>query len=231
MCSLIVNEKQINLFEQYISNLGKEFGLAQRINLKKIRRAKYDYSPFERLSYKKKKEFWEKICSSLDIFGFKIVASVIDKKSHNEKYSHPDPALKLSYKFLLEKIDQFLIEKNENGIVIYDENMKKEELRKCHYFWENFGTGWQKIEKIYWAPFFIREEESHLMQMADIGSFSLHRLFNQKKCDYFEKIKDSFYWYGTKSGRKIAIKVFPDAGEKISLYECKDFEICYWNFR
>jgi len=104
-------------------------------------------------------------------------------------------------------------------------------LRKCHYFWENFGTGWQKIEKIYWAPFFIREEESHLMQIADICSFNLHRLFNQEKCDYFEKIKNYFYWYGTKLGKRIAIKVFPDKGEKVILYKCEDLEIRYWNFK
>lgn len=98
-----------------------------------------------------------------------------------------------------------------------------------HGTWINREIG-QDIDNTYWTPFFIREQESHLLQMAHICVYNLNSLFNQGRCDYFECIKDAFCKYGTKTGKKVAIKVFPNEGEKRTIFKCEDFEVAYWNY-
>jgi len=231
ICGMLIHEKYLLNFEEKVAELSLNFNLRKKINLKSVQRHNYEYKPFTRLSITKKK-FWNELFTIFHDCNIKLVASVLDKWSFAIKYK-PIPRediMSRTYMHFLEKSDQIVKEKKDFQIIIIDETPRKDDLRHKHFWWINHDTTKQEINNTYWAPFFIREEESHLLQMAHNCAYNIHFLFNKNKKDYFKIIKDSFGKYKTHRGVKTAIKVFPDLGKKNILYKCSKFEVCYWNY-
>jgi hypothetical protein len=233
ICGMLIDEKHLLGFEKKVAELALNFNLRKKINLKSVQRHRYEYKPFTRLSESKRKKFWSELFRIFFDCEIDLVASILDKWSFIKKYKPKvrEDILSRTYMHFLEKSDQIINERNDFQIMIFDETPKKVEIRKKHFWWINHDTPIkQEINSTYWAPFFIREEESHLLQMAHNCAYNLNFLFNKNKIDYFKIIKDSFAKYRTLRGERIAIKIFPDVGEKNILYQWKDFEICYWNY-
>jgi len=234
ICGMLIKDDKLLEFEEDVANLAQGYDLKKKINLKGVQRWYYDYNRFGRLSLNKRKQFWKDLYKIFYKSQIHLVASVLDKWSFAKNYKPNvrDPVINRTYMHFLEKADQIVGESSEFEIIVFDETdkNKKEIIRHKHYWWVNHGTPYQEIRNTYWAPFFIREEESHLLQMAHICAYNLDFLFNKQKSDYFYFIKDAFCKYGTWKGKKVAIKVFPDTGTKYVIFRCENFEVSYWDY-
>jgi hypothetical protein len=225
LCSLQIRDLDIIRFEERFSKLFKDYKLPMKGNLKKIRRARYDYKPFDRFGMKKKQSFYTDLYTLLNESPVSLIASVINKENLRLKYIRPDPPLERAYKHLLERINYFLSEEKDMGIIIFDENYEKDKIRRKHLYWKTSGTEWTGLGNIYRSPFFIREEESYEMQIVDLCAYNIFLLFNQEKSDYFEHIRSLFHCYKSKETTEVAIKVFPVSGEKTEIYKCERFVV------
>lgn len=226
LCSLQIKDLDIVTFEGRISELFREYGLPMKVNLKKIRRAGHDYKRFDRFGMKKKQNFYTDLYTLLNESSIRLIASVINKNSLRSKYKHPDPPLERAYKHLLERINYFLSERHDMGIIIFDESYEKDKIRRKHLYWKTSGTEWTGLDNVYRSPFFIREEESYEMQIVDLCAYDVFRLFNLERSDYFECIKDLFHCYRSRETTEVAIKVFPILEDKKKeIYRCEQFTI------
>lgn len=226
LCSLQIRDGDSIEFEDRISEFLDKYNLPKRANLKKLRRASYDYPTFEKFGKSKKHAFWTELYKVLNESPITLVASVINKENLVTQYKYPDNPLERAYKHLIEKIDYFLQEKNEVGAIIFDESYEKDRIRRKHLYWKSFGTEWQKIKNIYRSPLFIREDESFAMQTVDLCAYNVYRLFNQEKCDYFKLIENLFHIYVSKGDIQVAIKIFPILGSNTRrIYKCEKFMI------
>lgn len=232
ICGMLVKDSKLLKFEEDVANLAQEYNLRKKINLKNVQRWRYDYNRFGSLSQTRREQFWMDLYKIFFDCDIGLIASVLDKWSFAKKYKPEvrDPIISRTYMHFLEKADQVAREFDDFEIIVFDETDEKDNIRHKHYWWVNHGTTQQKIENTYWAPFFIREEESHLLQMAHVCAYNLDFLFNKQRPDYFNIVKDVYRTYETLRGKKRALKVFPDVGGKNVIFRCNDFEVSYWDY-
>lgn len=232
ICGMLVRSEYLLKFEEKVANLGTKYNLKKKINLKSVQRWHYDYKRFGSLSLAKRVEFWTDLYEIFRDCDVGLAASILDKWSFAKKYKPEvrESIISRTYMHFLEKTDQVMGESGDFQIIIFDETSNKDIIKHKHYWWVNHKTTQQAISNSYWAPFFITEEESHLLQMAHICAYNLDHLFNKQKTEYFDILKEAYCEYKTKSGKKLAMKVFPDVGRKQTLFRWKNHEICYWDY-
>jgi hypothetical protein len=229
---MLTEDKNLLMFEEDIANLAQKYSLRKKINLKSVERWRYDYNRFGKLSMRKRKQFWSDLYEIFYNCKIGLVASILDKWSFARKYKPKvrDSILERTYMHFLEKTDQVVGGKDDFEIIVFDDTEKKDTLRHKHYWWVNHDTPYQEINNSYWALFFMREEESHLLQMAHICAYNLDFLFNKQRSEYFNIIKEAYCKYTTKYGERLAIKIFPSIGTKCKIFESGNIKLFYWDY-
>jgi hypothetical protein len=86
----------------------------------------------------------------------------------------------LAFMFLVERLEDYLQVRNQRGLIVADENkeVEKDVIRNfARYKIGSTGWGWRptKIERLIDSVHFVRSENNHLIQMADLVAYLLLR--------------------------------------------------------
>lgn len=213
--------KDIN---EKITNLKKECFQDVYVDLKGLRRRRKQYisknvpNPFFKMEDIEVKDFSDKIFDILSERKVTLMASIINKNELNKIYGVNawDPYI-LSFEFIIERFDKFLIKNNEYGMVQIEFGNKElsKNLRRAHDNFITHGTGFQQIEKIIESCNFVFGPKNNFTQLADIFINSIFRLFEYRNPDCYERYKP--YIDCSLTGQRLGygIKYFPDIGIKV----------------
>lgn len=181
--------------------------------------------PFSSLSLEKLGELVEDLYSIYEKFTIPLFTVAIERKEHKEKYlsrgKRPEFPYQLGFKMLIERIDWFLENQNENkelaecefGFVILDEYVGQYKVTRSNLLWyQESGTfAKEKINFIKEVPFFNVSTYSQLLTLPDLVAYNVYHRFRYEKPDYpfYQRIKPLLY---RKDGRLwgYGLKVWPD---------------------
>lgn len=151
--------------------LGKEYSfLDGTLNLKWIRKTRYEKNPFSDLSERQQHSFYRRICKSLDTLNCTLLCAIIEE---TENYQG---AVKGGLYFILERFFYFLRKNDSCGIVISDKppsgkydyvNELIESVRSYEYWGEDFK------QRIYQDLYFTRDEWDPMVQVTDLLAHTL----------------------------------------------------------
>lgn len=130
-------------------------------------------------------EFTGKLYDIIESHDVVLMASVIDKERMRMQYANPVSPTEMSYELLFERIEQFLAETRENGLLILDKISERpvqkagEEnlLARQHERFLERGTDFVNVRWIVEGLLFIPSHENHLLQLADLCAYNILRQF------------------------------------------------------
>ena len=103
---------------------------------------------------------------SLDQHKVTYFAVCIDKKTHKERYSSPENPSNLALRYLLERLQWFLREKDQNGYVIIDQNKRQEPTQRSFLGWLlQFGSGGKALSRLYGTLYEWKLEMSNIVEI------------------------------------------------------------------
>lgn len=186
---------------------------------------KYPVYPFDTIPLPELSNFVEGLYTIYHNYTLPILSVVIDRLSHKTKYldqgKRPEFPYQLAFKMLIERIDWFLANINENRIesekefafVILDEYVGQYKVSRENLLWYQLrGTGAKNgIDYIKEVPFFNDSRYSQLLMLPDLPAYNIYHAFKYKKPQYpfFTRQLPLYY---QKSGKVLGygIKVFPN---------------------
>lgn len=135
---------------------------------------------------------------------------VIDKKSHFDKYISPEDPWSLSLRFIFERLQGYLFDKDDYGFCIYDQNKRLEAAL------QNSSTALMRegSEILYWSDFFNTQviytfdidrivefslgnsRNSVGLQIADFFAtmtYFYHKEEKPSPCGWWDTLRDSLY--------------------------------------
>lgn len=185
----------------------------------------YPKYPFGTIPVPKLTEMVEKLYTIYDNFELPIISIVINKLKHKEKYSskgkRPEPPYQLAFKMLIERIDWYLENLNENkkenekefSFVILDEYIGQYKVTRSNLLWyQEQGTIVKdNINFIKEVPFFNVSKYSQLLTLPDLPAYNIYHSFRYKKPNYSYFTRQLPRYY-CKDGKVLGygIKLFPD---------------------
>jgi len=215
-----VNNEIINLKRKFFTN-------DELINLKDIRRKKYDPSnSFNELSTEKQKDFETELYQILSAEGLIYLAALIDKSSMET--NNKDFLFRLAYSFLIQRFEFFLKEKEGRGMIIMDKS-KNEEITKLFDHHREFtikGIPFRKRKDPTSTSYFDQYEFMHLqkvienllfqddnysnhLQISDMICAAISSKFNRGNDYYYNKIIKNIRKSPTGTIDGWGIKIFP----------------------
>lgn len=152
-------------------------------------------------------------------------AAVIDKKAHMNRYARPTNPYRLALQFVFERLQQYLTDIDDYGIVIYDQNKRIEDTlhtdattlirngSELHYFSKIFGDFVTRRFRIFRILEFsmAQSQNSIGLQVADFfASFTCYYLKRARptRCGWWKLLRSSFYRIGNRF-HGIGYKEFP----------------------
>lgn len=205
-----INEKITNLKKEYFQNVYVDLKGLRRSHKPKI--SKNVLNPFFNLEDNEVKDFSDKVFDILSENKIKLLASIINKKELDIKYGvkEKDPYI-LSFEYLIERFDRFLIEKREFGMIQIEFGNKDltRNLKRAYEKFISYGTGFQEIERIIESCNFVYGPKNNFTQIADIFINSIFRLVEYGNPECYEKYKP--YIRCNTNGQRLGygIKYFP----------------------
>ena len=197
----IIQEDDWKYINNKITDIKKEYLNDVYVDLKGLRKWKRKiidhrrYNPFNEFSKEIIDEIANKYFNILGEGKITFLASVINReelgllKLKHELYENQE--YMDSYKFLIERFDLFLKEKNEYGTIHVEEGDRNlpEKLKNAHERFMRSGTEYQKIEKIIECCNFIKGPKNNFIQIADLFvssvfvgvEFNNYRYYNMYK--------------------------------------------------
>ena len=189
------------------------------INLKRIRRNKYDGDKsWENLSKERQDEFNSEIFNIICEKGNVIIASLIDKSKMNEK--NKELSFYLSYSFIVERFQYFLEDIREEGIIIIDKAENSQEIKKLFNnhkdFLKNgvpvkgrFLKSRKEINNICENMIFLDDNDTNLLQLVDIIASAINGKYNRNGDSWFNRISSVIR--KSKDGKieGYGLKIFP----------------------
>ena len=150
--------------------LGKEYSFSDgTLNLKWIRKTKYEETPFSELSERQRHNFSNHVYRILKASNCTLLCSIVEESENYQK------AVEEGLYFILERFFYFLRENDSQGIVISDKppsgkndyiNRLISLVRSVEFWGEEFQ------ERIYQDIFFTRDEWDPMIQVADLLAFT-----------------------------------------------------------
>jgi hypothetical protein len=180
--------------------------------------------PFSLLTPEKLEDLVEELYAIYETFNLPLFSVAIQRKAHKEKYlalgKRPEFPYQLAFKMLVERIDWFLENQNEQnptenefGFVILDEYVGQYKITRSNLLWyQESGTFAKKsINFIKEVPFFNVSTYSQLLTLPDLVAYNVYHRFRYNKPDYpfYQRIKPRLY---RRNGHLwgYGLKVFPD---------------------
>jgi len=215
----IVHENDWKSINQGITNLKSEYFQTVYADLKGLRRSNH---PFIDSGQKIKNHFYGLPKETLQQFRDRLftiilnekityLAAIVNKKKHREKYINPDDPYVLSYEFLVERFDKYLVSKDSTGIIHIEHsntNLKKQ-LERAHDGFVRNGTGFQKINNIIESCHFVYGPKNNFVQIADLFINAVSVKFNNNNSVLFDKYAPFIYSNENKCIDGYGIKYFP----------------------
>lgn len=138
---------------------------------------------FYGLSKQQKYDLLDNVYSTIEKLDLTIITIAIDKTKLKIKYPHYKIA-ETAYKFLIERFDKFLGEKDNKGVIRIDRTTNDQEIklnkRDCDILQivnaiRKYGTGWQTISHIVEEPLFYNSSMRKGLQVADAIAYCTNR--------------------------------------------------------
>jgi hypothetical protein len=214
---IIVHSNDWKKINEKITNLKKEHFHSVYVDLKGLRRNKKKFlkgkkpNPFFSKKEDELREISDKIFEIINKNDVTFLASIINKKEQNRQYSTPiDPYL-LSFKFLIERFDNFLIGKNEFGMIQIESgnNSLAKNLESSHENFLSDGTDFQNIKRVIESCHFIEGPKNNFAQIADLFINSVFRCVEYHNTICYEKYKTKIYCDANRERFGYGIKYFP----------------------
>lgn len=180
LAALVVDETQVRAIEEDVRVLGlKHFGAASRntdfeFHGYEIHKGKGRY--FAGMKLHVRIQVMDDLIEIVKKHGIEIIYAMVDK-SRNKAELHPH---QLAFLFLVERIEDYLKHRKALGLLIADENRDIEQrliddLERFKTLNTGFGYRPTKAEHLIDSIHFVRSNNNHLIQLADIVAFMLLR--------------------------------------------------------
>ncbi|HEY5373642.1 MAG TPA: DUF3800 domain-containing protein [Polyangiaceae bacterium] len=113
----------------------------------------------------------------IEAHNLTLFMMVVDKAAHLARYISPEQPEFLTYKFMIERFDHFLDQRQDKvGMIVADEAKGQEEtIREAHARYRSGGTGWQSIQHLVETAFFVPSHYSCMLQIADVAAWWCNR--------------------------------------------------------
>lgn len=230
----IIHEDDWLKINKKITNLKLDFFNDVYVDLKGLRRWKYkkidhiNLNPFYDLSIEKINEFSYRYYNILGEGKITFIASVINRKHLNllgEDYNNYKNFEYIdSYKFLIERFNFFLREKQGHGTIHieYGNNELSKKLKQAHNQFIETGTDFQQIDKIIECCNFVSGPKNNFIQISDLFISSLFSGIEYNNYHYYEKHKP--YIRCSENGKIIGygIKYHPKIFDMIDIVQLEN---------
>jgi len=185
---------------------------------------KHPVYPFGSIPASKLSEMVEELYAIYVNFDLPLFTVVINRLEHKQKYSakgkRPEPPYQLAFKMLIERIDWYLENQNQNlvidekefGFVILDEYIGQYKVTRSNLLWyQEMGTFQKRsIDFIKEVPFFNVSTYSQMLTLPDLVAYNVYHRYRYEKPEYpfFTRLIPNFY---CKNGdiNGYGLKVFP----------------------
>lgn len=156
-----------------------------------------------------------------------IFSIVVDKR-HLHEYMDESKLHKKAWELLLERVEDFLATEHERhkGILIFDDvskEMNRTLAMKHAYLLESGTTSGRRLKHIIEMPLFVRSELCNGIQLADLVSYNIYRVFKTQAFDYpwFRRILPHF-WKPTSQTMITpkGLKIFPPESPLLARMTC-----------
>lgn len=148
--------------------------------------------------------FLTRLTEIIESTNFILISTVIDKKLLNERYTTPQNPYDLALKYSLERIDKFMVERNQldkttHIIIESRDKISNQKLENAFNRIKN-GENWNKIQFKFEIEFISKKSNSTGLQIADLVAEPIRCKFMRpdKKHQNFESLEHKFY---CKNGR------------------------------
>lgn len=212
LAGFIIPLKFWHKLDNDLKHLKQEFFLDRHINLKHLRRHKYDaHGLWEKLSEKQKCDFDDKLWGIIAAPENTAIVAVINR----EKMEKDDKSLLfyLPYSFILERYEYFLSENHTMGIVIMDRANNSMEIKDLYYSHRKFLRGGIAVKKLPDPPMkgnmirlgksyqykqlthvceglgFMDDDDSNFLQIADRIASAVSSKFNQNINKWYDRLE------------------------------------------
>lgn len=130
-------------------------------------------------------EFYDKISE----IGYKVISVIVHQPSATN-FCPVDQIYDMSFHFLIERIEYFLTEVKEVGLIFVDERADKSprELQDLHYDLKREGTSYAEFHRTIAAASPLREEESVPMTFADWIGSAIRNCYIRDRPSYYERV-------------------------------------------
>jgi Protein of unknown function (DUF3800) len=180
IAAIAVEDANVRDVENDVRTLGlKHFGEVSRntdfeFHGYEIHKGKGRY--FSKLKVEQRIEIMEDLLGVLKSHNLQIIYTIINKQANKAKL-HPH---QLAFLFLIERIEDYLVNENSLGLLIADENRDIEQrlindLERFKTINTGFGYRPTKIDHIVDSLHFVKSHNNHVIQLADIVAYVLLR--------------------------------------------------------
>ncbi|MGV8162773.1 MAG: DUF3800 domain-containing protein [Candidatus Nanoarchaeia archaeon] len=204
------------------------------LNLKAIRRNKYDKNKYwESLTEDKKNEFNKEFYSIICKKEHTIIVGIINKQEMDDK--NKELLFYLSYSFIIQRYQYFLSEHNSQGIVIMDIAEASQEVKNLYLAHRHFMIEGVPVKRddLIWKIgeeelalknykrlplknicenlIFLNDEDNNLLQISDVIAYAMFSKFNRNQDIWYKKVEEIIRC--DKNGKKegYGLKFFPKA--------------------
>ncbi len=150
--------------------------------------------PFDQLSGQERWRLVDEVFEAIGSSDVTLIASVINKRGHQNRYTFPERPDILALEFLVERFDIFLGKRSARGCVVYDSRGKAadEDLRSFFADWRHSGTSVRKLGNIIETIFFAPSHATRLLQVADFCAHATFLHYERGNSQRFRQIESRF---------------------------------------
>lgn len=110
--------------------------------------------------------------------------------------TNPQIAVEKAFEQICSMFDKYLrMHKRgdtQRGIIVFDKATYETDIQNLAKNFRSMGHSWGVVRNLSEVPLFLDSQASRLIQLADLTSFALYRLYEREDYRFFNLIKDRF---------------------------------------
>jgi Protein of unknown function (DUF3800) len=83
-------------------------------------------------------------------------------------------------------------EDTQRGVIVFDKATYETDIQTLARDFRSIGHSWGVVRNLSEVPLFLDSKASRIVQLADLVSFALYRLYERNDYTFFNHIKDRF---------------------------------------
>lgn len=182
---------------------------------------------FKHFNIEDRLKLFESLMNIFKKYDIKFFSQWINKQYLKKRYDNPYHPHHLSFMYIIEKIDIYLEENNDKGLIIMDKNLENEQniidnFQEYKNNWTPFGFR-RNITSLIDTVYYTDSYNSHIMQLSDViwYIYSVYKtseyLWNIKGSNYVRKTL--FWYYEDIIGRKRYCDIEPKSSSRTRNYQ------------